>query len=960
MKNAAIDSTGQIFSGFEVTQSTPIPELGSTLTELVHLQTGARVLHLANVDPENLFCLSFQTLPSSSNGAPHILEHTVLCGSKKYPVKDPFFAMTRRSLHTFMNALTGSDFTCYPASSQLEKDFYHLLDVYLDAVFHPKLRHLSFLQEGHRLERVDGKLQFQGVVFNEMKGAHSAPESRLWHSILRHLTPDLPYAFESGGTPEEIPNLTWDELKAFHQEFYHPSRCLFYFYGNIPLEKHLHFIESRILKHSHKLAPLSPIPRQKRFHSPIHAESHYPIGENESADGKTYITFSWLTVPLSHQMEILALSLLESIWFETDASYLKKILLQSGLCQEVESSMVDEMSEVPFVITCKGCELSAKEALEKLIFEALEKFAAKPINPQKIETALYQLEMERSEITGDDWPFGLMLYFRAGLLRQQGCDPLHGLMIHTLFKQLREAIQDPTFLPSLVQTHFLQNTHRLTLTLSPDPHLAKKELEHEAQTLEKIEAHLTEEDRKRIVHQSEELLKFQEETERQSLDCLPKVLPQDLPPEPQDFLLKQTDHVFHHEVFTNQFTYADLIFELPALTKEELPYVSLLASLWTDLGYGKKTYEESQAEIEEISGGIGGSLSLYSGSGKVQPAFILHGKSLDRKKEDLLRLLQHFATSPRFDEKKRILEWLGQHASDLETHRVKRALSYASHLATSGTSISSYIQNECYGLPYFSFIETLKKDKKGHWIERLASLAKRLTSSKPTLVLACNKESFEGLEKTDFADLLKGWNHSSSVWTPDFPHSLTEPQIHFVPAPVAFTALAMQTAEYLAPLSLATEIFGNTILHKEIREKGGAYGSGATYSPSNGSFYFYSYRDPHLHQTLEIFEKAVQKLSQGDFTEDELEEAKIGLIGTYDKPVSPGRRAMTAYGWLRTERTLEKRRAFRKQILHATREAIAETVQKYLTSPKKTFASLLGEKLWEKEKRKFPHPPKTV
>ncbi len=240
----ALATVGQTYKDFLVTKYFPLQELKSTLIELVHEPTGARIMHIANDDPESLFCLSFQTLPTSSNGVAHILEHTVLCGSKKYPVKDPFFAMTRRSLNTFMNALTGQDFTCYPASSQVEKDFYNLLEVYLDAVFFPELKKMSFHQEGHRLQFAEGKLQFQGVVYNEMKGAMTSSESRLWQAIAKHLLPNLPYAYNSGGDPLEIPSLSYEELLEFHRAFYHPSRCLFFFYGNLPLHKHLDFIAS--------------------------------------------------------------------------------------------------------------------------------------------------------------------------------------------------------------------------------------------------------------------------------------------------------------------------------------------------------------------------------------------------------------------------------------------------------------------------------------------------------------------------------------------------------------------------------------------------------------------------------------------------------------------------------------------------------------------------------------------
>jgi Zn-dependent M16 (insulinase) family peptidase len=274
-----------------VTKSVEVPELQCHLTELLHEESGAHFIHIGNDDPENLFCLSFRTLPDSSNGVAHILEHTVLCGSKKYPVKDPFFAMNRRSLNTFMNALTGADFTCYPAASQVEQDFYNILEVYLDAVFYPLLKEPSFLQEGWRLEFADPEdaaspLTYKGIVYNEMKGALSSPTTRLIEHINAALFPNNPYGYNSGGDPKDIPKLTYEELLFFHQSYYHPSRCLFFFYGNLPLKKHLDFVSQKALKGIKALQPLSPIPKQPRFVRPVYKEAYYPISADEMSEDK--------------------------------------------------------------------------------------------------------------------------------------------------------------------------------------------------------------------------------------------------------------------------------------------------------------------------------------------------------------------------------------------------------------------------------------------------------------------------------------------------------------------------------------------------------------------------------------------------------------------------------------------------------------------------------------------------
>ena len=300
----------QTYRGFRVTKVFPIPELQSILTELTHEATGAQVMHLSNDDPENLFCLSFRTLPDSSNGVAHVLEHTVLCGSEKYPVKDPFFSMMRRSLNTFMNAFTGSDFTCYPAASQVPKDFYNLLEVYLDSVFHPLLNPLSFYQEGCRLEfsspqDPESLLEYKGIVYNEMKGALSSSTTRLVEVINETIFPDLTYGYNSGGDPKSIPTLTYEKLRDFHAKYYHPSRCLFFFYGNMPLKGHLDFVAEQVLENAKPLPHLPPLKRQPRFKEPKVKVDYYPISPDEDPKDKTLIALAWLTCHVLDQQDLL-------------------------------------------------------------------------------------------------------------------------------------------------------------------------------------------------------------------------------------------------------------------------------------------------------------------------------------------------------------------------------------------------------------------------------------------------------------------------------------------------------------------------------------------------------------------------------------------------------------------------------------------------------------------------------
>lgn len=944
-------SVGTKYKSFLFTKHLPLEELQATLIEAVHTPTGARIVHIANDDPENLFCLSFQTLPTQSNGVAHILEHTVLCGSKKFPIKDPFFSMTRRSLNTYMNALTGQDFTCYPASSQVKKDFYNLLEVYLDAVFHPELKHLSFLQEGHRLELSDPKnpsspLQFQGVVYNEMKGAMSSSESRLWEVLMHHLTPDLPYGLNSGGDPKVIPSLTYEELKEFHAAFYHPSRCLFFFYGNLPLSSHLDFLEKHALTDVPKIPLLPPLPLQKRFTAPIAAEGHYPIAPTESLEKKRIIAFAWLTAPLTNQSETLALCLLDSLLTDTDISPLKKALLQSGHCTQAASSVDTEMSEVPFILTCKGCEASDAAPLKALIFKTLQDIR---FTKEDIEASLHQLEFERTEIGAEGMPFGLTLFFRSCLPLQHGGAPEHGLLIHSLFDNLRNRLQDPDYLPSLLRKHLLNNPHFVQVILHPDPQLDAKEKIEEEQRLTKLRPHI---DLPSLLEQTNALATYQEAIESQSLACLPKLSLRDVPPDARDFPLTQHENIFHHACFTNKILYADLVYDLPHIPLADLPLLSLYTRFLTELGCGGRTYADTLAAKQAHTGGLSATLSLHiqeNDPNLCRPSLTLRGNALDKNSPQLLSLLTDFSRGVDCTDTPRIQELLAQLWTALQNRLTKNALTYATQTALSSLSPPSFLNDQWSGLPFFRAVQTWSKDPASLSQELTRIQKTALAINPPHLVLSCDADQYTRLKIPTFP------TQKGPLWQNDYPLPKITSHGRFIGAPVAFTASAIRTQPHSPHLLLATELLDNCFLHKEIREKGGAYGSGAQYTPATGNFYLYSYRDPNLSKTIHAFRKALEKIASGTFTKRDLEDAKFGVLQTLDAPVPPGNRALTAYTWHRAGRTYGIRQTFRQQILTATAPQISTAVQELLTH-EPILVTYLGEELYKKESKKLKHP----
>ncbi len=970
----ALEAEGQTYRGFLITKYLPLPELQSTLIELVHEQTGARAIQIANSDPENLYCLSFQTLPDSSNGVAHILEHTVLCGSEKFPVKDPFFAMTRRSLNTYMNALTGQDFTCYPASSQVEKDFYNLLEIYLDAVFHPKLTKMSFLQEGHRFAFAEAgnsksSLQLQGVVYNEMKGAMTGSDSRLWFHLCKNLLPDLPYAYNSGGDPREIPLLTHEELIEFHKTFYHPSRCLFFFYGNLPLSKHLDAI-APTLEATEKSPLLPPLPLQPRFPAPVFVRESYPIAAGEESSKKTIVAISFLTASIGEQTELLALSLIDSLLTDTDVSPLKLALVQSGLCT-IADSMIDlEMSEAPWTLICKGCDEDSAEKILQLLFSTLENLEKTGFDAAEIEASLHQLEFQRSEIGSEGAPFGLTLFFRAALSKQHGADPENALLIHSLFENLRSRLKDPGYLTGLVRRYFLDNPHYVCLTLLPDGAQEQKEHAEEEKKLKQIQEHLTAPQIQAILDQETALADYQAQIEHQSLDCLPMISLEEVPKNCKDYPLALAKEgplsIAQHTCFTNRIVYADLSYDLPQVTPQDLVYLPFWARCLTEIGCKNHTYAELLREQQSSVGELTAYLApviCHETPHLVQPCLNFKAKALDRKAIDCLALLRDYSLSANYLDAPRIQEILFEHATALQNKLPQKALSYAIQMALSAFSRPAALQQIWSGLPYYNAVLQWAKQPSGlpETLDRL--YRSLLGASQPTLILSISEKERRLLDPhlSSFAQALPAkkapeWNTESVPLTPI--HS----QGKIIASPVAFNALAFDTISYAdpnsAPLMVATDLLENVFLHTEIREKGGAYGSGASYAPASGQFYFYSYRDPHLVRTYHAFNKAIDRIAEGKFEERELEEAKLGILQDLDAPLPPSQRARMAHGWLRAHRTLDLRDAWRRAIIESSKEQIQAAVTKHLAAKREqaVFISFAGEELLKKEAKRLPFP----
>jgi len=922
-------------SPYQILKALHLDEIGATLTVAEHIASGATVVHIGNSDPENLFCLSFRTYPQSSNGAPHILEHTVLCGSHKFPLRDPFFSMTRRSMATFMNAMTGDDLTFYPASSQIPKDFYNLLDVYIDAVFAPNLSRLSFLQEGHRLEFAEPndpstRLEIKGIVYNEMKGALSSPDSRLYHSLMKALFPDTPYGFNSGGEPEAIRTLTYEQLVDFHRAYYHPSRCTFFFSGNWPLADHLAYLEERLLSGIDREEPPEQIQSQPRFDRPKVVEGAYPAAGEEQ---ETMVAIGALTCAPTDLDEVLALEVVDLLLMATDASPLKRALLRSGLCKQASSYIDCDNRDVPWLFFMRGVEPGSGEQIERIFTETIEQ-----IEPEwrAIEAAVHQLEFDRSEITGDGHPYGLALFGRTVPLMQQGGNPEDGLLIHSLFEGLLERCKQPNYLRDIAKRYLVDNPHRVRLEMEPDGDLDRREAEDEERWLAGMERTLSEQQREEIRRQA--LLLAKEQETEEDLSLLPKLDLADVPKEATHFpLSKSSSGCYHHDTFTNQISYLSLSFDLPEVSECDLPWVRLFARLSTQVGSGGRDYIETLDQILEHTGGIDAHLAIYphaTNFHRFRSSLSLTGRALRSNVPQMCDLMREIVTSCDFSDRERIAEVIKKHHTGLEQGLARNALPYATSLAASTLSVASHVAENWWGLDYLRAIRGAE-DRIDELIDRFESFKEILFSTEGAdLILSSDAEGLAQLERIDFGGLgrLEQRPFTPLSGVDDLPQNQSQGIV--VASPVAFTCKMVPAVSYNHPdsalLSLLSRLMVDKVLHKRIREQGGAYGGGASNNPISGHFSFYAYRDPNLASTLDAFDEAIEMATEGQFDADDLEEAKLRLLQKIDSPISPGSRAIVAYGRMREGKSDEMRQHFRDRILSATCEEVSEAAERHI------------------------------
>lgn len=944
--------TQTIHPAFQLLRQHHVEALDIQVSEYKHKVTGAVHYHLATNHDENVFLVAFRTQPMDSKGTAHILEHTALCGSEKFPVRDPFFLMIRRSLNTFMNAFTAADWTAYPFATQNKKDFQNLLSVYLDAAFAANLNPLDFAQEGIRIELENDQAVYKGVVFNEMKGAMSSPTDQLYHQLAHHLFPETTYHYNSGGDPKDIPDLTYEQLVDFYKTHYHPSNAVFMTFGNQTAYDLQEQFEKLALNKFSQGTTLYSKP-EKRLLAPIEVTESYAV-DSEDLKDKTYHVMSWLLPETSDIKLRLGMRLVEGILLENSASPLRHYLETCGYAQSTGPLMgVDDSNfEMTFYCGVQGSNEEHAETFKNGVLDILKEAASKPIDRDLVDAILHQIELHQREINGDGTPYGLSLILNGLGSAIHHNDPIHVWDVDSAIEQVKEELKDPMWLSNLIQTHLLDNPHRVQMTLVPDATKSVKEQQAEQARLAEITANLTE-DQKIEIQKKTEALKERQDT-ADDLELLPKVGLEDVPADLhivqgqlREIICNGLDTPLNlYHAGTNGIYYQQVLIQIPDEIVQS-PYFNLLSILMGEVGAGEHDYLEFQQIQTAVSGGLGMGASLRSkvdDKDRISAWLTLTTKSLTQKL-DSIQLLKLAFEQLRFDEKDRIIELLQQRKTRWQSRLSGSGHSYAMQIASRQMSALARRDYHNTGLGALNWlthlVNKIDQDDTAYeaLIAELQAIHRKLLQAPKQFLLVCEEHQSDRLVE----EIQNVWD---KLAVDKSPVSLTEvEQINtendeawLIQTNVQFCCSAYQAVDVAhadaAPLMVLAAYLRNGFLHSAIREKGGAYGGGASYDGNACSFRFYSYRDPRLVETFNDFEASVQWLFNVEQQPYQLEEAILGLVAGMDKPGSPAGEAITACYALLHARTPKFRRVLRERLLSVSLEDLQRVAKQYLLEQK--------------------------
>ena len=927
-----------IIHGFKLISEEEIAEISSTGFEFIHEKSGAKLFYLQNKDDNKVFAISFRTPPADDTGVAHIVEHSVLCGSRKYPLKEPFVELAKGSLNTFLNAMTYPDKTMYPVASRNDKDFQNLMDVYLDAVFYPRMIDMPEIlkQEGwhYEIAAEQDPLTYSGVVYNEMKGALSSPDDILSSRIMAALYPDTTYGYESGGDPEAIPQLTQEMFVRFHKQYYHPSNSYIFFYGDLDIDSKLKYLDEEYLSHFDRLEVASEVKRQPAFAGLNRMIEYYPVGSDESTDARTFLSLNMIVGDVGDDEEMLALEILNHALLKTPAAPLKQALIDAGLGKDVDTDFEVDMLQPFFSIVVNNSEVSRAEEFYETVMNTLEGLAAKGLPRDLLEASLNLLEFRLREADFGTSPKGLIYAIRVMRGWLYGFSPSLYLYYEKALARMRKGLDDGYFI-KLMRRVLIDNPHKVLLMLAPSTTMAAEREENTAQHLAAVKARMTPEELKKIIAETKHLKEMQEQPDSpEALASIPILELSDIRKEANVLPLEERDFdgtkVLFSELDTNGIVYLSLFFDASAVPQDKIPYVYLLTDLLGMVDTETDSYSDLANKMNLLTGGVSIDLTPYARQGEpdsLLPKFIVRVKTLSRKLPETLALLKEILTTSTFTNEKRLRELLEQNESSFELSMQHTAHQLVAAAIFSYLAPSGYYANEGF-LPFYRFMSNFLLHFDGQLTEmqevfkdvlpRLLNknaLTVHVTSSASDYELLTNNLSTltSGLSVEKFSPIKYSW-----VLSKRNEGLLSSSRVQYVGKGANFIKLGYQ---YTGALKVLETIMRYDYFWTAIRVMGGAYGAFTQFN-SNGGMFFGSYRDPHLKTTLEVFDKTAKYLQEFKASRREMDKYIIGTISHIDTPLTPQLKGRVAADLYFTDVSFDMRQKIRDEILATQPEDI--------------------------------------
>lgn len=929
---------------YEILEEKELKDIHSVGYMIRHKKSGARIAVVSNDDENKVFYIGFRTPPEDSTGVPHIIEHTVLCGSEKYPVKDPFVELVKGSLNTFLNAITYPEKTIYPVASCNETDFQNLMSVYMDAVFHPNIyKHQEiFKQEGwhYELEDKDAPVTINGVVYNEMKGAFSSPDDVIQREILNSLFPDTAYANESGGDPEHIPDLTYEQYLDFHRKYYHPCNSYIYLYGDMDIVEKLQWMDQEYLGKYEEISLDSSIKVQSPFKKPVEICRNYPIASNESTEDNAYISYNLVVGDILDKRLYQAFDVLDYALLGAPGAPLKQALIDAGIGKDIVGGYDNSTMQPTFSIIAKNTNASEKEHFLTVIQNVLKEQVEKGINKKALLAGISSSEFRFREADFGQFPKGLLYGIQClDSWLYDDMQPFMHLEALDTYRFLKEQVNTDYF-EKLVQTYLLDNTHASVVMILPEQGLNGK---NEAELTKKLATYkesLTETEIQQLIADTKHLKQYQEEpSPKEDLEKIPMLKREDMKkkaaPLYNEKKMEEGTTFMHHAMYSGGIDYLTLLFDIRDILPEDLPFLGILKSVLGYVDTEQFSYAELANEINIHTGGIGSSIGIYPSvkqKDAMELKYEVRMKVLANKLEEGMNLVKEILLTSHISDEKRLHEILSQLKSRLQVGLSASGHSVASTRATSYFSRAAYYQDATSGIACYQVItdyETHFEEKKEALIQKLISLVERIFVPERMMVsITCDTSDYDAVCKQVLA-LKKSLFVSRESVKHELPVlELTMKNEGFMDASqVQYVARAGNYVahgyQYHGTLRILKVIMGYDYLWINVRVKGGAYGCMNGYM-RNGDTYFVSYRDPNLGSTNDIYEHIPEYLDNFKADEHEMTKYIIGTISDMDTPLNPsakGARSMTAY---LQEMTLEDIQKERDEVIGATAADIRE------------------------------------